>query len=260
MSFILDALRKSEHARQQATGPVLAEVPAVSTRSRSNTWAIAAIALLVVNLVGAGVWLLQRARHDNGAHAESTAHAASSNAAAQSAPPGTSPGEPASGAKASTKFAAVPPLQEPAEAEPPGRNPLADEVAPSLDPTLRSAAGSVPAGPPAVSRRRPGTVVYQTVPEASGPADVAPAPASAPTPSPSDSLPSADDISARGGLAPLHLDLHVYERDPARRFIFVNSHKYREGDTLQEGPLVEQITPDGAVLSYQGSRFKLTNM
>jgi general secretion pathway protein B len=72
-------------------------------------------------------------------------------------------------------------------------------------------------------------------------------------------LPTPDEVSARGGLAPLHLDLHVYDNQPARRFIFVNSHKYREGDTLQEGPVIEKITPDGAVLSYQGSRFKLAS-
>ena len=46
---------------------------------------------------------------------------------------------------------------------------------------------------------------------------------------------------------------------PQQRFIFVNSRKYKEGDTLAEGPLVEQITPDGAVLNFRGSRFKLSN-
>ena len=29
--------------------------------------------------------------------------------------------------------------------------------------------------------------------------------------------------------------------------------------TLAEGPLVEEITPDGAVLNFRGSRFKLSN-
>ena len=41
--------------------------------------------------------------------------------------------------------------------------------------------------------------------------------------------------------------------------MFVNSRKYREGDALQEGPVVEQITPDGAVLSFRGSRFRLAH-
>ena len=36
MSFILDALRKSEHARQRQTGPGLAEVPVAPTRPKTN--------------------------------------------------------------------------------------------------------------------------------------------------------------------------------------------------------------------------------
>jgi general secretion pathway protein B len=72
-------------------------------------------------------------------------------------------------------------------------------------------------------------------------------------------MPNADEVAARGGVAALHLDLHVYTTQPQQRFIFVNSRKYKEGDTLAEGPVVEQITPDGAVLNFQGSRFKLSN-
>ena len=55
-------------------------------------------------------------------------------------------------------------------------------------------------------------------------------------------LPSADEVVARGGVPPLHLDLHVYSNVVAQRFIFVNSRKYKEGETLQEGPVVERIT------------------
>ena len=66
-------------------------------------------------------------------------------------------------------------------------------------------------------------------------------------------------IEVTGGVAALHLDLHVYVTQPQQRFIFVNSRKYKEGDTLAEGPLVEEITPEGAVLNFRGSRFKLSN-
>jgi hypothetical protein len=61
MSFILDALRKSEHERQRQTGPGLAEVAVAPPRTRTNVWATAAIALLVVNLVAIGVLLLRKA-------------------------------------------------------------------------------------------------------------------------------------------------------------------------------------------------------
>ena len=84
------------------------------------------------------------------------------------------------------------------------------------------------------------------------PSEAAPAPVA-------DNLPTADEVTARGGLPELHLDLHVYASSPQQRFIFVNSRKYREGDALQEGPVVEQITTTGAVLSYRGARFRLTN-
>ena len=58
MSFILDALRKSEHERQRQTGPALVETPVAAPKPKSNVWATAAIALLVVNLVAIGLLLL----------------------------------------------------------------------------------------------------------------------------------------------------------------------------------------------------------
>ena len=69
MSFILDALRKSEHERQRQTGPGLAEVAVAPAKPRSNVWATAAIALLVVNLVAVGVLLLRKASREPAAAA-----------------------------------------------------------------------------------------------------------------------------------------------------------------------------------------------
>jgi len=263
MSFILDALRKSEHARQQQTGPGLAEVPVVPARPRSNVWATAAVALLIINLVGVGVLLVRRANQDDAAPpaaapattaAGSTADGSAGPAPAQSTPPP---------AAQRTAAAPAPVVAAPVAA---GRNPLAEEVdgrAAGLDPTLAAGAASVPAGPPAVTARpgsgstRRGSVVYEPIPEASDP-PYAP-PAVRQVPPPRDTLPNADEVAARGGVPALHLDLHVYSPSPQQRFIFVNSRKYREGETLQEGPVVEQITADGAVLNYGGNRFKLTS-
>ena len=56
----------------------------------------------------------------------------------------------------------------------------------------------------------------------------------------------------------LRLDLHVYAARPQDRFVMINMHKLREGESLPEGVHVESITPEGAVLSYNGSRFLLT--
>jgi general secretion pathway protein B len=271
MSFILDALRKSEHARQRQTGPGLAEVQVAATKPKSNIWATAAVALLVVNLLAVGILLLRRAQKDDpaAAPAATTATAAGPAAGAASGPANPTLGMPPPTAGTPVTQGTAPvraPIDEPAG--PGGRNPLADEVGNGSDgqqASARAAAAAVPAGPPAVvnsgAARRGGSVVYAPVPEASElPYSPPPAPAavqrSAP---PAAAMPNADEVAARGGVAALHLDLHVYATQPQQRFIFVNSRKYKEGDTLAEGPVVEQITPDGAVLSFQGSQFRLSN-
>jgi general secretion pathway protein B len=277
VSFILDALRKSEHERQRQTGPGLAEVPVAPAKPRSNVWATAAIALLLVNLVAVGVLLLRRAQHTD---EQAAAAPASTQQPVQvtQAPPANPPAPPPVDPQLPVTQGAAPvPAPPPRQAAPrpaeAGRNPLADEVgpgAPGMDPELAARASAVPDGPRAVSSAQParrGSVVYAPIPEgadmpnAGPPAVTTIPPAAAPVQAAPavEALPGADEVTARGGLPELHLDLHVYANAPAQRFIFVNSRKYREGDTLQEGPQVEQITPDGAVLNFRGSRFRLEN-
>jgi general secretion pathway protein B len=54
-----------------------------------------------------------------------------------------------------------------------------------------------------------------------------------------------------------HIDVHVYADQPARRFILVDLQKYREGDTLESGAVIEEILPQGLLLFYQGTRFEI---
>jgi general secretion pathway protein B len=53
------------------------------------------------------------------------------------------------------------------------------------------------------------------------------------------------------------LDVHVYSEEPQKRFILVNLEKYREGERLASGLVLEEILPDGMVMSYQGKRFRV---
>jgi general secretion pathway protein B len=264
VSFILDALRKSEHARQQQTGPALAEVPVATPKPRTNTWAVALVALLLVNLVAVGVLMLRRSQPP-AAETVAAPVATAAPAPAPAAPPSPSTTTPVARAPVSAGVTATAPA--PASE----RRSLADEVGGSAgtgrqDPVLASGAASVPAGPPAVrstqatgTAPRRGSVVYAPVPEAADLPYTPPVEAPARRAPAAESLPSAEEVVARGSVPPMHLDLHVYATAPQQRFIFVNSRKYREGDTLQEGPVVEQITQDGAVLNLRGSRFKLTS-
>ena len=93
MSFILDALRKSEHARQKQTGPGLAEVPVVVAKPKTNVWATAAVALLLVNLIAVGVLLLRRANQEPPPPVATNAPAATTTiaAAARRGPAGVRP-------------------------------------------------------------------------------------------------------------------------------------------------------------------------
>ncbi|MGH8135903.1 MAG: general secretion pathway protein GspB, partial [Steroidobacteraceae bacterium] len=73
------------------------------------------------------------------------------------------------------------------------------------------------------------------------------------SPLPIDDLPA----QATAGLPELSVDLHIYADDPAKRAVFINGRRYQHGSVLAEGPTVEEITREGAVLSYHGRRFLL---
>jgi len=247
MSFILDALRKSEHQRQKQAGPALAELPAAVPKQASNPWATGAIVLLLVNLLVIGFMLLRNSGSESPEQAtvETRHEAADANEAPVPPGPGVSRAPP-------------PPMLRPAE-ERPGSRPesssLRDQIAPPEPPQPEPAmAGTPPGGPAIVRRSAPtgGSVTYQTLEE------VDPG-YSNPDTSPEKALPRIDEMSTLGGLPDLQLQLHVYSTVPKDRFVFINGQKYKDGDTLQEGPLVEQITSDGVILSMNGHRFVLSS-
>ena len=72
-------------------------------------------------------------------------------------------------------------------------------------------------------------------------------------------MPSFEQLVLGGIIAtpPLHLDMHVFAGERDKRFVFINMSKYREGEALKEGPVLEEITGTGVVLSHQGNRFTL---
>ncbi|MFT4046436.1 MAG: general secretion pathway protein GspB, partial [Solimonas sp.] len=49
------------------------------------------------------------------------------------------------------------------------------------------------------------------------------------------------------------LDVHVYDPDPARRWIMIDGRRYGEGQTLDSGPRVAQITDGGVVFDFQNA-------
>jgi general secretion pathway protein B len=100
-------------------------------------------------------------------------------------------------------------------------------------------------------------VVPEPVAAAPAPVPAKPPPAAASRIRDAPTLPTADQLIAAGTLKvpSINLDLHVFNNDPARRFVIINGGRYREGATLREGPTVAEITSDGVILDNQGTRF-----
>ncbi len=59
----------------------------------------------------------------------------------------------------------------------------------------------------------------------------------------------------RDALPNLSVSMLIYSKKPEERWININGSKKREGEEISAGLKLEEITPDGAILSYQGHRF-----
>lgn len=261
MSFILDALKKSENERQRQAGPSLADVQVVRRHVDRPWWAVGVAALLVLNL---GVLLVVLMRDGD----------AQPTAPPQQAVPAPQPQPQTYNAPApppAQNYQSQPYQQQPAPrydngygsqvATDPSVRSLADEAggyeepyaSEPANPNLAGAA-AVPQGPPMVRRIEPPAVA----PLPAGAVFEARANANASARANNEVLPTLNDLSASGTSLPeLHLDIHVHSQNPSERFVFVNMRKYLEGDTLKEGPNVERITTEGVVLNQRGLRFLL---
>jgi general secretion pathway protein B len=63
--------------------------------------------------------------------------------------------------------------------------------------------------------------------------------------------------SFQAAVSQLRLEALVYAQSPGDRKVFINGRRYLQGDTLDDGILVEKIVEEGAVLSYRGHRYVL---
>lgn len=64
-------------------------------------------------------------------------------------------------------------------------------------------------------------------------------------------------VNARRNIPALKLDVHIHSDQARQRFVIINGRRYREGERIEEGPVLETITPDGATLRQGRQRFRL---
>lgn len=219
MSFILDALRKSETERQKAQVPGIGDAPLVVHQKHVPRWTVGLIACLSVGLVVLGWFWLRGAgtSTDQDMAAASTqatsAAAVASQAVTVTATSSTPQASPAGGVD--TVSLQIGEIRD-----------LSEEALQGTAATSVADAGSAPAPQEATA--------------------LAPEVLAAPM------LTLAQYRASGGALPELNLELHVYSATASERFVFINSTKYVEGQTLTEGPRLGAITQDGAVLIHEG--------
>lgn len=241
MSYILDALKKAEHQREIGHVPGIGSTHETTAATARWTRVLLVVLLLNAVLLAFALW-------------------PESSLKSRVAPaPGDSP--------------VRTPLSLPTPSEP---APEREQVRKSLQPqpplesrqmpeTLRPPAVQTVLRPlPPLPEPRQADVVGDTALNAivSQPGRVAPmgAPPVASANTGNDNLPAWPQVSDqlfREINSDLHLDVHVYSDQPHERFVLVNMRKYHEGERLQEGPVVDAITPGEVILSFRGQRFRM---
>lgn len=229
MSYILEALKKSELQRGIGRVPGISSEHEKPSRAVSGKWLGVVVVFLALNLVLLA-WLLWP---DSGVDT-------GSQYVAESEQPEPVIRQPAQ--------VSAPPAAAPSAVETPARRAAPDAVSPAAAPVVTE------------PEPLPDPVFEPSVPAepATGQAaDVLPVEEAAPD---INSLPVWPQIPGhlfqqlKGNI---RLDVHVYSDLPQDRFVLVNMQKYRAGDQLQEGPLLDEITLEGVVMSFQGQQFRV---
>lgn len=263
MSFILDALKKSEGERQRQNGPTMFEVRRAPRAIGLPTWAIVVAALLVVNLAVLA-WVLTRAGADDRVVPASLASSTTDRGDGAGV---TSPAASSSSATSMPPTVATRPVIPP---PPPAWS--ADSNATAIDTTARANVDASAPNPRA-DRAPPGSDAALAAGRVN-PADYEPAEpattndgtgsnavsrAGGATPLPVGDVPTRDELAPAlaNQIPDIRIDLHAYSQSAQDRFVFINMRRYDEGDTTPEGLRIDAITPEGAVLEFRGTRFLL---
>lgn len=194
MSYILDALRRSEQDRRRLQSHHELIPPQLShDRRRRRSWLL--VLLIAINLATIA-WLLLRTGPDSDlAHVPQSVQTAS-----------------------------------------PQRLPALEELTGQPAPAPVMSPAATPTATPAVA------------PTALPPAE--------PTASPPPLLAELPE-HVRKALPELHISVHVYAGKPAARFVHIDGRSYREQHQVSDQLVLEEITLDGAILNYQGQRFRV---
>lgn len=259
MSYILDALKKSDQQRQRGTTPTLQSSPSISVSAEPRrTWLYPALALALAGIAFAvGSIAPWRKAQDVSAPAVVAPAPAVTAPAPAVVPPATvvatpSPAPAPATAPAPAAVARVPdtiPAQQPRAAPPSTIEKAAPRVATAERSSAPTPAAQQPqAIVPAQARTEPARA-SQRASETQAPIRNAKA---------EDRVQTLAELPAslRAELPSMTVTVHAYSATPKDRLVGVNDKLLREGDSLAPDLVLEKITPDGMIFTYKGTRFQ----
>lgn len=245
MSYILEALRKSDQQRQRGAAPTLPAAPAPAAASRQPAFLL--YGLLAALLVGAGMvigWLRPW-------QSEQAAPARPAPVAVRPEPIAVRPLEsnPRQAAPTPSQMAPRPkPETRPQSATPPVQAapaPIAAQPQPPAH-TGSKADGTRRQADALVSGRKPAPAPEQ--PAGNAAADAARAQAV---------IAMAElPLALQQELPAMTISVHAYSGNPRDRMVGINNRMLREGEYVVPGLKLEQITPDGMIFGYKGFSFR----
>jgi general secretion pathway protein B len=232
MSYILEALKKSDQQRQRGATPTLPTAPVAIAAPKQPMFFYYGLLAAVLLIAGILIGWLRPWQADQPTPATATF----TDKSPISAPPQTAP---------------------PHQPEPPG---IARMTAQELPPPNSTSA--MPPAPMVVATKPDTPAPAKTETRGTPPKTVAAAPASvlekpADTAQEQKAIPLAElPLQIQQEIPAMTIPLHAYSSKPKDRLVSINDRMLREGDSLTPGLRLEQITPDGLIFSYKGYRFR----
>lgn len=260
MSYILEALRKSERQRRASEeAPLVRLVESAPARPRSR-WRIALLAASVITNIAVLAYLAGPLFQSGNDTSRATSSGGTPEKGAPSAPSANQQSADEVLSRPVEALAPTPAL--PASGEPAARRapkarpaPAASMVKPSPIPR---AARNVVRAPPALAK--PDDHGPEAVPLAAGRAvrsDDSATP-SAPTAAARRSPAVDPGDAAREGLPSPKINVYAYSsRNDGDRFVVISNRTYREGDRIDSGAVVRRIEEHAMTLEFAGQTYKV---
>jgi len=248
MSYILEALKKSEQERARERG-ALPDIKSVHTPTSKlhtedrNWWPIILVAVLVIaGALIAAVYVIRMAPlTENVAESDlpvvEEPAASAETAIEKKAPRATVDSSSTVGSSAETAQASAMPEQKQPKVVFSKQQLKHDDEIGNVNEQKQSSVAVEPNRPAQVAQKESAATVDE----------------------PESSTVAISEIpdSVRKKIPNIAFEGHIYSSTPERRSIMVNGRKMREGEVVGDRLLIRQITPEGAEFEYEGYRFRL---